>query len=91
MKSRDMQTAYRLAYESYAKLGINTDKAVAAALQIPISMHCWQVDDVGGFEVKEEGLSDGGRMALMDEMRTMPFGAVWDYLCEKDGIPGDRT
>jgi L-rhamnose isomerase len=32
-----------------------------------------------------------GRLALIDEMRTMPFGAVWDYLCEKDGIPNDRA
>ena len=52
MKSRDVKTAYRIANESYAALGVNTDKALAAALHTPISMHCWQVDDVGGFEAK---------------------------------------
>jgi L-rhamnose isomerase len=56
-------TAYGFARESYATLGIDTDKAIAAALKLPISLHCWQVDDVGGFEVKEDGLAGGGIMA----------------------------
>ena len=62
MSTRTTQ-AYKLAQERYAELGINTDKAIAAALKLPVSMHCWQVDDVGGFEVKEEGLAGGGIMA----------------------------
>jgi L-rhamnose isomerase len=38
--------------------------------------------------------SDGnnaGRLALMDEMKTMPFGAVWDYLCLQADVPLDRV
>ncbi len=52
-----------MARESYGALGINTDRAIGQALAIPISMHCWQADDVGGFEVKEAGLAGGGIMA----------------------------
>jgi len=63
MKSRNNDKAYKLAKEAYAAFGINTDKAIAAALKIPVSLHCWQVDDVAGFEVKEEGLAGGGIMA----------------------------
>ena len=51
------------AKEAYAELGINADKAIRQALAIPISMHCWQADDVAGFEVKEGAVSGGGIMA----------------------------
>lgn len=63
MKSRDIRAGYKLARQSYAGLGINTDAAIAAALRVPISMHCWQADDVAGYEVKEEAVSGGGIMA----------------------------
>ena len=62
MKRNTTQT-YRTAREAYAALGIDTDKAIAAALKLPVSMHCWQVDDVTGFEVKEEAVADGGLVA----------------------------
>lgn len=58
-----MSKPYVHAQEAYATLGLNTDKAIKQALSIPISIHCWQVDDVAGFEVKEEGLAGGGIMA----------------------------
>ncbi|MCB0170978.1 MAG: L-rhamnose isomerase [Anaerolineae bacterium] len=54
--------AYTLARDRYAGFGIDTDQAVAVLAQIPISLHCWQGDDVGGFEDPEAGLS-GGIMA----------------------------
>ena len=41
-------------------------------------------------KLEAEG-NNAGRLALMDEMKTMPFGAVWDYLCEKASAPLDRT
>ncbi|MBQ9369148.1 MAG: L-rhamnose isomerase, partial [Victivallales bacterium] len=41
---------YEAAKKRYAKLGVDTDKAIATLAKIPISMHCWQGDDVGGFE-----------------------------------------
>ncbi|HRV93617.1 MAG TPA: L-rhamnose isomerase [Anaerolineae bacterium] len=54
--------AYTLARDRYAGFGVDTDQAVAVLAQIPISLHCWQGDDVGGFEDPEAGLS-GGIMA----------------------------
>ena len=41
---------YEAAREMYAVLGVDTDAAVKKLQSIPISMHCWQGDDVGGFE-----------------------------------------
>ena len=41
---------YESAKEIYAKLGVDTDAAIRQLQNIPISMHCWQGDDVGGFE-----------------------------------------
>ena len=41
---------YEAAKKRYAKLDVDTDKAIATLAKIPISMHCWQGDDVGGFE-----------------------------------------
>ncbi len=63
MNSSNMEKMYGLAKARYAELGINTDKAIRQALAIPVSMHCWQADDVGGFEVKEGALNGGGIMA----------------------------
>ncbi|MDR0386850.1 MAG: L-rhamnose isomerase [Treponema sp.] len=57
-----VEAAYGLAKEAYGKFGINTDKAVKTALGIPISVQCWQGDDVTGFE-GADGLSDGGILA----------------------------
>ena len=44
------QTRYEQARETYRSIGIDTDAALEALGAIPISMHCWQGDDVGGFE-----------------------------------------
>lgn len=41
---------YEAAREMYARLGVDTDAAIKKLQSIPISMHCWQGDDVGGFE-----------------------------------------
>ena len=61
--NKSIQDAYQLAKERYAALGIDTDAALEQLKQIPISIHCWQGDDVGGFEVAEVGTSGGGIMA----------------------------
>lgn len=50
MKKKSLQQAYRLARERYAALGVDTEQALDTATRVPISMHCWQGDDVGGFE-----------------------------------------
>jgi len=55
--------AYELAKESYAAFGVDTDSVIKNMEKISISLHCWQGDDVTGFETKEEGLTGGGIMA----------------------------
>src|SRR3972149_8049969 len=61
--SQKIESAYQAARDRYAELGVDTDAAMARLGQIAISLHCWQGDDVGGFEVKKEGLDAGGIMA----------------------------
>jgi L-rhamnose isomerase len=46
----NIKNAYALAKERYAALGVDTEKAIARLGKIAISLHCWQGDDVGGFE-----------------------------------------
>ncbi len=52
---------YALAKEQYASLGVDTDKAVAALEKISISIHCWQGDDIAGFD--SSGEASGGIQA----------------------------
>ncbi|HBG13168.1 MAG TPA: L-rhamnose isomerase, partial [Clostridium sp.] len=49
---------YEAAREAYKAVGVNTDEALEALKRIPISMHCWQGDDVIGFD-GAGGLSGG--------------------------------
>ncbi|MDQ7027818.1 MAG: L-rhamnose isomerase [Anaerolineae bacterium] len=59
---QQIQGAYDIAKERYAAMGVDTDSVMDILKTIPISLHCWQGDDVGGFEDPERGLS-GGIMA----------------------------
>ena len=76
MNTQNLQKSYELARERYAALGIDTDKAIETLEQTPISLHCWQTDDVLGFE-SNAGLSGGiqttgnypGRARTIDEVR----------------------
>ena len=43
---------YQNAKQIYAKFGVDTEKALEKVKNIPLSLHCWQGDDVGGFENK---------------------------------------
>ena len=54
--------AFRLARECYATLGVDVDAALKALAGIPISLQCWQGDDVGGFE--RQGGELGGGLAV---------------------------
>ena len=49
----NVQKAYDLAKEYYAGYGIDIDKAMEICDKTPISMHCWQGDDVAGFEKRD--------------------------------------
>ncbi len=52
-------TSFTLAQESYAAMGVDVEKALKTLATVPISLHCWQGDDVGGFE-KETATKAGG-------------------------------
>ena len=62
MDSASIEKAYQLAKQRYAEFGVDPDQAMDRLTRIAISMHCWQGDDVGGFE-NDEGLAGGGIMA----------------------------
>jgi len=59
MKDEQIKKAYEAAKEQYAALGIDTDQAIEKLNTISLSIHCWQADDVLGFENPEGGLSGG--------------------------------
>ena len=50
---------YSEAKQMYAKLGIDTDKAIETLKDVPVALHCWQGDDVRGFDQKVDALSGG--------------------------------
>ena len=50
---------YQDAKEMYAKLGIDTDAAIKKLMNVPVALHCWQGDDVRGFDQKVDALSGG--------------------------------
>jgi len=59
--TKTIEKACEAAKDRYAELGVNTDEAMKRLATIPISIHCWQGDDVGGFE-NPRGLTGGGIM-----------------------------
>ena len=72
-----IQEAYSLAKERYSALGVLTDQALATLENVAISLHCWQGDDVGGFENPGGELGGGlaatgnypGKARTADELR----------------------
>ncbi len=77
MKTELIQKAYEIAKERYAAIGIDTDAVLDELQKIQLSLHCWQADDVVGFEPKAGALSGGiqttgnypGRARNIDELR----------------------
>src|SRR5690348_1892701 len=69
--------AFASARERYASLDVNVDRALQTLARIPISLHCWQGDDVGGFENSGAALGGGlvatgsypGKARTPDELR----------------------
>ena len=59
MNKELITAAYELSKKRYAELGVDTDKAMQQMERIAISLHCWQTDDVGGFETDDATLSGG--------------------------------
>lgn len=70
--------AFDLAKEQYESIGVNVDGALKRLQNVAISVHCWQGDDVGGFEGNGGSLGDGlavtgnypGRARSVDELRS---------------------
>ncbi|MEH7097203.1 L-rhamnose isomerase [Neobacillus vireti] len=72
-----IQENYELAKKAYEKWGINVDEVIETLKNVPVSIHCWQGDDVGGFEVNQKELSGGisvtgnypGKASTPEELR----------------------
>ena len=89
MKTELIEKAYAIARERYAEIGVDTEKALAALQNISLSLHCWQADDVTGFENRGGDLTGGiqatgnypGKARNIGELRA-------DILKAKSFIPG---
>ena len=89
MKEEHVHQAYAIAKERYATLGVDTESVLAQMQDFHLSMHCWQADDVKGFEVQAGALTGGiqstgnypGAARNIDELRA-------DILKAKSLIPG---
>ncbi|MFM2480078.1 L-rhamnose isomerase [Celerinatantimonas sp. YJH-8] len=57
--NQDVEKAYQIACERYQEQGVDVAQAIQALAKIPVSMHCWQGDDVIGFEKNAKSLSGG--------------------------------
>ena len=89
MNKQNIEQAYAIAKERYAELGVDTDAALAKLQKISLSLHCWQADDVTGFENPDAQLSGGiqatgnypGKARNIEELRQ-------DILTATSIIPG---
>jgi len=63
MKKEIIESSYKLAKAQYAALGVDTDQVISEMDNVNISLHCWQTDDVGGFEKAGAVLGGGGIQA----------------------------
>ncbi|NCC61684.1 MAG: L-rhamnose isomerase [Verrucomicrobiae bacterium] len=78
MKEEQLQIAYEDAKAQYAALGVDIDQAVEKLDKLSISIHCWQADDVSGFENPEGELTGGiqttgnfpGKARTIEELRS---------------------
>mgnify|MGYP002626767678 CR=1 FL=1 len=86
-----VRQAYDVAKERYAEIGIDTEKVIRQLQDFHLSLHCWQADDVHGFEVQAGSLSGGiqstgdfpGAARNIDELRS-------DIVKAKSLIPGSH-
>lgn len=89
MKAELVKKAYEVAKERYAAMGIDTEKVLEQMQDFHLSLHCWQADDVAGFEVQGGELTGGiqstgnypGKARNIDELRA-------DIIKAKSYIPG---
>ena len=77
MKESLITQAYEIAKERYAAIGVDVEKAIEILNSVPLSVHCWQTDDVSGFENPDGQLTGGiqatgnypGKARNIDEVR----------------------
>lgn len=91
MKETQILKAYEIAKERYASVGVDVEKVMEQMQNFHLSLHCWQADDVAGFEVQNGTLSGGiqatgnypGKARNIDELRQ-------DILKAASFIPGNH-
>ena len=74
---KQVQSAYQIAKERFAGLNVDTEQVMQKLGRVSLSLHCWQGDDVGGFETSRSGLGGGlaatgnfpGKARNADELR----------------------
>ena len=59
MDKNSITAMYEAAVKRYREIGVDVEAALAALKEIPVSMHCWQGDDIAGFEAAAGGASGG--------------------------------
>ncbi len=77
-KSRRIQATFEFARDAYAELGVDVAQTLTRLRTLPVSLHCWQGDDVGGFEGTNNSLSGGiavtgnyfGKARTVEELRS---------------------
>ena len=70
MPTNSRENAYEIARQCYEEHGVDTDAALERLARIAVSMHCWQGDDVGGFET-DEGLTGVGEARALNRTDTV--------------------
>lgn len=92
MTDKSIEQAYLLAKDRYAAIGVDVDAALEKLPLVPVSIHCWQGDDVGGFEraggteltggIQATG-NHTGKARTIEELRT-------DFIMALSLIPGNH-
>lgn len=90
MKDQLINQAYAIAKDRYAQIGVDTEAALERLSKVQLSLHCWQADDVQGFE-SSDALSGGiqatgnypGKARNIDELRA-------DIKAVKELLPGNH-
>ena len=91
MNKENFSQAYAIAQQRYAEIGVDTENVLKQMQDFHLSLHCWQADDVKGFEVQAGALSGGiqstgdfpGAARNIDELRS-------DILMAMSLIPGNH-
>ncbi len=88
---KSVEKSYELAKERYTQIGVNTDDVIKQSDSVNISMHCWQADDVTGFENPDAGLSGGIQSTGNYPGKALTLEQAWqDYEKVMSLLPGKQ-